>query len=267
MKKLLRLEIKQNLRKPPRVYVKSTDFKTTYGSFRVDETESFDGWNNLSTHQQIELKQFMQNIRAVYQYLTPSPANALTDFRFRLPLDFIDLLEKIEVICHGEQVELNVFDAMITSMIQQVKIAVTKLSGERKEKALELLDRANLAEYKKVDFSNQIKAVFSELQAVHNRSEKLHAKAKELFSKDKSYSPMAIKGMAEGETNPSKWLVACAIDVLIDERKEALKTMLSHDDLFMLWAKPLLNNDYSKESLLKRATPFTGLSPYISAKI
>ena len=33
MKKLLRLEIKQNLRRPPRVYVKSTDLKTIYAKY------------------------------------------------------------------------------------------------------------------------------------------------------------------------------------------------------------------------------------------
>ncbi len=143
---------------------------------------------------------------------------------------------------------------MITSIIQQMKIAISKLSGESKEQALELLDKANLAHYQKIDYSNQIKAIFSELQAVHNRSEKLHQKAINLFDKDKSYSPMAIKGMAQGETTPSKWLVSCAIDILIDERKESLESMLSADDLFMLWAKPLLQSTLSKENIFDRAT-------------
>ena len=249
MKKLLRLEIKQNLRRSPRVYVKSTDLKTIYGSFRIDTPDSFDGWDKLSIEQTIELKHFMQNITAVYQHLNPAPANTLTDFRFRLPHEFLDTLEQIEILCHEKQVDLNIFDSMITSMIQQMKIATSKLTGQAKEQALELLDRANLAEYKKIDFSAPIKAVFSELQAVVNRSEKLHQKAISLFNKDKSYSPLAIKGMAEGETTPSKWLVSCAIDILIEERKETLNSMLSIDDLFMLWVKPLIDNGYSKDKL------------------
>ena len=253
MKKQLRLEIKQNLRKPPRVYVKSTDLKTTYGSFHVDETEGFEGWGQLSTEQSIELKQFIQNVTAVYKYLKPSPANTLTDFRFRLPYEFMNTLEQIEIICHGENVDLNVFDSMITSMIQQIKIATSKLTGEAKEQVLELLDRANLAEYKKIDFSTQIKAVFSELQSVHNRSEKLHQKAIHLFDKDKSYSPLAIKGMAEGETTPSRWLVSCAIEILIEERLDIMNSMLSIDDIFMLWAKPLLDNSKSLDDVLIKA--------------
>ena len=69
MKKLLRLEIKQNLRIPPRVYVKSIDLKTIYGSFHVDAPDGFEGWGFLSAEQTIELKQFMQNVTAVYQHL------------------------------------------------------------------------------------------------------------------------------------------------------------------------------------------------------
>ena len=265
MKKLLRLEIKQNLRRPPRVYVKTTDLKTIYGSFHVDAPDGFDGWDRLSTEQTIELKQFMQNVTAVYQHLNPSPSNTLTDFRFRLPYEFLNTLEQIEIICHEEQVNLNIFDSMITSMIQQMKIATSKLTGHAKERALELLDKANLAEYKKIDFSTPIKAVFSELQAVHNRSEKLHQKALHLFNKDKSYSPLAIKGMGEGETTPSKWLVSCAIDILIEERKETLDSMLSIDDLFMLWVKPLLDNGHSKDKLLTQIHKIT--SPQLETKI
>lgn len=252
MKKLLRLEIKQNLRRPPRVYVKSADLKTSYGSFHVDNIEGFDGWGKLSVGQKVELKQFMQNVKAVYDHLAPSPANALTDFRFRLPYEFIELLENIEIICHENDVELNIFDSMITGIIQQLKIAVAKLSGDSKEQALELLNKANLAEYKKIDYSNQIQGVFSELQAIRDRSEKLHQKAINLFSKDKSYSPMAIKGMAQGETTPSKWLVACAIDILIDEHKETLESMLSEDDLFMLWVRPLLKGGHSQENVIRK---------------
>jgi hypothetical protein len=253
MKKQLRLEIKQNLRKPPRVYVKSTDLKTIYGSFHVDETGGFDGWEKLTPEQTVELKQFIQNVTAVYSYLKPSLAHSLADFRFRLPMEFIDTLEQLEMLCHQENVDINIFDAIIPSIIQQMKIATSKLTDTAKIKALALLDKAHIADFKKQDHSDQIKAVFSEFQAIYNRSEKLHQNALKLFNKDKSYSPRAIQGMAQGETLPSKWLVACAIDLLIDEKKEILISMLSSDDLFMLWAKPLMTANCKKEVILEKA--------------
>ena len=58
--------------------------------------------------------------------------------------------------------------------------------------------------------------------------------------------------MATGETTPAKWLVSCAIDLLIDERLPILKTMLSGNDMFMLWAKPLLDNGVNQETLIAK---------------
>ncbi len=253
MKKQLRLEIKQNLKKPPRVYVKSTDLKTTYGSFHVNAVGDFDSWDKLSTQQSVELRQFMQNVSAVYEHLKPSPTNMLTDFRFRLPVEFVELLEKLEIICFNENVDINIFESIIPIIVQQMKVATNKLDGDAKIQALELLTKANLAEYKKQDFRSQTQAIFAELQAVYNRSEKLHEKAVALFDKDKSYSPLAIKGMANGETTPAKWLIACAIDVLIDEQGDAVSKMLSHDDIYMLWAVPIFKAQNDKVHLLSQA--------------
>ena len=59
--------------------------------------------------------------------------------------------------------------------------------------------------------------------------------------------------MAEGETTPSKWLVSCAIDILMEERSAPLDSMLSSDNLFMLWAKPLLKEEFSKKALISKA--------------
>lgn len=252
MKKLLRFEVKQNLRRPSRIYVRSADDKSLYGSFRTDEPDLFDGWDSLTINQAIELKQFIQNIKAVNQHLNPSPTSTLLDLRFRLPYEFIDVLEQIEIICDQQKVELNIFEPMVSSMIQQIKIAVGKLSGSSKEQALTLLNQVNLAEYKRQDFSNQVKSIFSELQAVANRSEKLKDKAMALFDKDKSYSPMAIKSMAEGETTPSKWLVACAVEVLLDEKKDIVFKILTEDDVFMLWAKQLLVQRHEPEDIIKK---------------
>lgn len=252
MKKLLRFEIKQNLRKPSRVYVKSTDLKVMYGSFQMNDLDSFDGWDKLSINETIELKQFMQNITAVYQHVHPTPQNTLIDFRFRLPYEFMETLDQIEIICHQHNVDLNIFEPMIASIIQQMKIAVSKLSGQSKEQALTILDKANLAEYKKQDFTSQIQSVFAEILSIFNRSERLHTLAKELFKKDKSYSHLAIQSMAHGETIATKWLTACAIELLLNEKPQILFTMLTEDDVFMLWAKQLMDQGHKPKSIINK---------------
>lgn len=40
---------------------------------------------------------------------------------------------------------------------------------------------------------------------------------------------------------------------MLDEKKEILISMLSADDLFMLWAKPLMASNCKKEVILEKA--------------
>jgi len=256
MKKLLAFEIKQNLHRAARVYVKSPDLKVIYGSFNTDNTGAFEGWGKLTIEQTIELKQFIQNINAVNDHLNPTQNNVLTDFRFRLPVNIIHTLNELSALCFQEGIELNIYNSMVLNLVQQMKVATTKLSGDAKKRAFDLLEKAGIAEYKKQDYSSQTQAVFTELLNIHNKSEKLHEKAKLLFQKNKSYSPKSIESMASGESSPSKWLVACAIDLLIDQNINLLDT-LSEDDIFMLWAKQLIDGGSDRDDLLIKIQPMS----------
>lgn len=252
MKKLLRFEMKQNLRRPTRIYVKSSDLKTSYGYFHADNPSSFEGWNLLSEEQTTELSLFIQNIEAINALLGSDSSNKLMDFRFRLPIDFVETLHELTSIFNHQGIKYNFFEAALTGIIQQMKMATAQLDDYRKQDALTLMDKIGLASYKKLDLSSPVQAVFSELLAVHNKSEKLHKKALSLFDKDKSYSPNAIESMASGESQPAKWLAACAIDILIEERLHILEKCLNDNELFLLWAKPLLDNKFDRVFLLKK---------------
>ena len=59
--------------------------------------------------------------------------------------------------------------------------------------------------------------------------------------------------MAKGETIPSKWLVACAIEILMNEKPQIIQVILSDNDLFMLWAKQLLDQDHDINNVLNKA--------------
>lgn len=253
MKKLLRFEIKQNLRRPTRIYVKSQDQKIIYGYFHTDNPESFDGWEQLSQEQQVELQLFIQNIQAINTCLGKEASNKMIDFRFRLPLDFVETIHEISKLLAEDDIKINLFESALTGMIQQLKIGTAKLLDEKKNKALILLDKIGLAEYKKLDMTAQIQAVFSELISIRDRSKKLHEQALLLFEKNKSYSTNAIAGMAKGESIPSKWLVACAIEILRSEKPQILQVTLSDNDLFMLWAKQLLDQGHDVNNVLNKA--------------
>lgn len=250
--KTLLFNVKRNLKKPPKIYVLSPDKKITFGSFSSDNPVEFKEWNSLNLEQTVELKQYMQNMRALSNHFQSS-LNEQMDFRLRLPMSFIQCVNDISALAIKNDLELDIFEPMITSMIQQLKIILAKLPFEEKQHALALLNNIGLSEYKKIDFSNQIKAVFSELLLIHRKSEKLEIEAKRLFNKEKRITPKSLEDIANGHLDTSLWLVACAIEILVHEQPEVLKKTLSQDDLFMLWAKQLLDRGHGYENVLYKA--------------
>ena len=258
MKKLT-FEVRRNLNKTSKIYVKSADRREIYGSFSSDNPEAFDGWPKLNGDEAIELRHYMKNLNAVQKHLGIHLLDEQADYRLRLPLKFIDLIDKISAICEKNKLDFDIYEPMIVSIIQELKISSVKLEkGKGKEQVLDLLDKMELAEYKKMDYSRKIKSVFSELLSIKDKSEKLHEQAKKLFNKDKSYSPRAIEGMAIGETEPARWLVCCAISVIAEEKPHFLDKILLENDLFNLFAKPLIDNDQqSKLNFLMKKYNFS----------
>jgi len=237
----LSFEIKRNLKKSPRIHVKSSVTSAIYGSFLADKPDKFEGWKQMSKDEAIELKHYINNLNAVRDSIGIASLNEQSDYRLRLPISFTEAIDEISLLCDGR---LNIYEPMINAMIQATKIAIVKLKKEDKAKALSILDKLGLAEYKKLDYSCKIQAIFAEVLSIHNKSEKLHKESSALFDKNKSYSPKAIESMAAGESTPSRWLVSCAITLLFKEKPDIIKAMLSDDDVFMLFAKPLLDNKH-----------------------
>lgn len=238
------------MNKPPRVHVQSADKKTTYGSFQANNCDEFDSWNKLSQEETIELKHYMNNLRAIEHYFSTKALSEQKDFRIRLPGNFIDVIDEISKLCFEEQVNLNVYDVMISAAIGQLKIKTASLPDDKKQQALMLLNQLGLSENVKADVSLKIQAVFSELLSIHNKSEKLHQKARVLFNKDKSIAPKTIEEIAKGELSTSKWLVACAIEILLEEKPDIVLKILVDDDILFLWANPLLKNHRPIKELL-----------------
>ena len=253
MKHLI-FNVKRNLKKSPKIYVVSPDKKITYGSFSASNPSEFENWDALSTPQKIELTQYMHNMQAICNHLDTSGLNEQTDFRLRLPLSFIQCINEINTLAINTDVEMDLFDPIVVALIQQLKIVSTKLPTTEKELAFAALEKIGLSEYRKMDYSKQIQGIFYDLLAVHNKSEKLQLYAKELFNKDKVITPKSLEDIANGKLSTSKWLVACAIEILLQENPASLEKGLSVDDLFMLWVKPLEGSKCSKNELISKAT-------------
>lgn len=249
MKQLI-FEVKRNLRKPPRIYIRSAETAKNYGSFPANEPDKFEGWPMLDENETIEVQHYMANLNAVKYAMGAKALEEQSEYRLRLPIGLADTIDTISLLGNEQNLTLDIYTPMLTALIQELKITTAKFDKHTKSKALIALDKLGLAEYKKADHSTAIKAIFSELKGIYNKSEKLHQQAKALYNKDKSYAPAGIDAMANGEREPSKWLVSCAIAVLLEEKLEIIKNLITHDDFFVLFAKQLLDN-HRKEELIK----------------
>lgn len=247
--KKLSFAVKANMNKPPRIHVQSADKKTTYGAFQANDCSEFNSWEKLNQEETIELKQYMNNLNAIEHYFSTESLGEQKDFRIRLPGSFIKAISELSTICLEEGVNINVYDAMISAAIQHLKIKTASLTDEKKQRALSVLNQVGLSENSKPDVSVKIQAVFSELLSIHNKSEKLHQKAIKLFNKDKSIAPKTIEEISKGELSTSRWLVACAIEILLEEKPDILQKILSNEDILFLWGNPLLKNNVSVKEL------------------
>lgn len=250
--KTLLFNVKRNLKKAPKIYVLSQDKKITYGSFSSTNPDEFTGWDALAIEQIVELKQYMNNMRTLTNHFDTS-LNEQTDFRLRLPMSFIQCINDIHTLAVKNDLELDIFEPMITSIIQQLKIAAARLPFEEKQQALISLSKVGLADYKKINYSNQIQAIFTELLSINHKSEKLETEARRLFNKDKRITPKSLEDIAHGYLETSLWVVACAIEILLQEKPSSLINLLSVDDLYMLWAKQLLDRGYERCEVLNKA--------------
>lgn len=248
--KKLSFAVKTNMNKPPRIHVQSADKKITYGAFQANDCSEFMNWDQLSPEETIELKQYMNNLNAIEHYFSTKALSEQKDFRIRLPGSFIEAITEISLLCMEEEINLNVYDAMISAAIQQLKIKTASLSDEKKQRALMVLQQIGLSENKKPDVSLKVQAVFSELLSVYNKVEKLHQKSLSLFGKDKSIAPLTIEEIAKGRLSSPRWQVACAVDILLEEKPDVIQKLLSNEDILFLWANPLLKNQVPINELL-----------------
>ena len=244
---LLNVQIKRNQFKAPRIFISSATTKKLFGSFSADNPKTFKDWDKLTIAEACELKHIMDNFEAIKEYLgSDALLEVLSNIRLVLPMHLIKIIEHISLLVQEAETGLNLYEGMILAIIQNLKGTVAKLPFAQKKEALRLLDTLGLAEYKKKDYSDEVKAIFSELLSIFNKSEKLNTTTVALFGKSKSFSHLTFEALAQGENPPSKWIIACAIDVLLSEKLQVVLKMLSVDDIVTLWAKPLLSNNQSE---------------------
>ena len=142
--KLLSFEVKLNLKKAPRIHVRSSACNQIYGSFPANEPDKFEGRNKMNLQENNELNLYTSNLNAIKEHLGLNFLNELTDYRLRLPASLIDIIDKTNMICAQESVELDIYPSIIKSIVEALKAAVANLDGKNREEAINLLQKVGL---------------------------------------------------------------------------------------------------------------------------
>jgi sRNA-binding carbon storage regulator CsrA len=159
------------------------------------------------------------------------------------------------LIRNNQKIRITPF---LTPEAGNIKLGIDAPSGvsvnreeiyKKKKARCELEESCNSS----MDYPQKVQALFSELVLITHKSEKLEQAAKELFERVKIITAKTLACIATGEKSTTAWIVTCAIDVLIREKPQSIKLLLSSDELHRLWSKPLLKQGIDKTILLKTA--------------
>lgn len=233
-----------NLAKAPRVSVHNASTLKKYGAFSADNPEDFDGWQNLNEAERVEFCQYMQNLKSVTTHFGKPALNQIARLTLLLPSPVLEVIDNFHKLCEKEGVNFDLPGVLVNSVVQSLKAATPQLYGDAKMAALKELEKIGLAQYTKLDFDVQIRAIFSELLTVPDGVIHLESTTQTLFGKKKRISATMLKKIASGEEKTSKWLCSCVIQVLHEQKPKSLDGLLSEQELFSLWLKPLIDNGH-----------------------
>lgn len=246
---------------PPRYAVFSMENKSNrYGMIDPCDPYKFDGWEHCKDDEErFEIKQFQQIFDGLNKNLQEPDLYHLDDVRLKLPENVIKAMVKLNTLAEKNDMEFNFSQTIISNIVNLARTLAHKMPDKDKSEALQILNYAGIGTINKNKsfsriYADKIKAIFSELNHVHNKIERLQMIAQRLFEKDKKYSIALLDSFASGEASPNRWMIACAITVIAmtPNGSEIIENKLniSPDEFIALWVEPLLHKSEPQGNVL-----------------
>ncbi|KTD15885.1 hypothetical protein [Legionella israelensis] len=192
--------------------------------------------NPFSEAECFEIEWFDEMVKFFLERMN-SDATELERYRLFLPEKLYQAMFKLSQACREHGVDYRPVDSMLKSIINKIRTTEKKLY-EKTSIELDVLSDINYQE--KSDVSEQLKGhamkifkVLIEQPDFYNRFNEL---AQTVYHKSLNIKPGHLKGYAQGHTMPSKWIFACAIDVISTNTSPV--SIIDENALFDLWVKP-----------------------------
>lgn len=247
MKESLQITLRKNRRSEDLIQIARKQKKdNVIHSFQqsspaLPEDELFD-------HQELfEIQWFDQMVKFFIEHMQAN-ATDLERYRLFMPEALYDAMVKLSIVCDEHGVDYRPMDSMLKSIINKIKVTEKKLF-EKTGVTSDVLADINYIETEASPEKEMQEAavIFNRLLTIPDFFEEFQAIAKETYKKDSSVTIGHIKGYAKGHTLPSKWVYACAIDVI--GKYDNPLTLIDEDSLLHLWVKPGLRAGKKPESI------------------
>lgn len=258
MKETLQIAIRNNRRSEDSIQItrKVKDVKRSYSYGQSElpqpETELF------TDVEQFEISWFDQMVKFFHEHQNTN-ATDLERYRLFLPENFYQALFDLHIKCQQHNIDYKPVDSILKSIVNKIKVTEKKLY-EKTGIISNVLAEINFQEIADSpdNTNNSTLLLFKTLIEVpdfYNQFSQISIKE---YNKKSTVKIGHFKGYAQGHALPSKWICACAIDVIAKHASPF--NMFNADQLMDLWIKPKIRAGFEFPDFLRqlndaKATP------------
>ena len=212
-------------------YVHSVATKALLAKFDTDTqtAKEVEGYDDLSAEAQLELHNYIQNVRFFTELGLPAKLNR--DSRFLLPEPLQQQLPKIFERANANGIPFNPVKAALNGMMNHIKTTVKHINEHEDCTLLTDIGLDSTASHSdaKAEKAKEVrkvtKKIFTALLDVKAYSTQYHQVANAYFDKDTAVNKTTLTYYAKGKTKPSQWSVSIALILLLGDNHPVLEKL------------------------------------------
>lgn len=250
MKETLQITLRKNRRSEDLIQIarktKGENISYSYGQSNPPLPEE----TIFSEAELFEISWFDQMVKFFHEHQN-ADATDLERYRLFLPENFYQAIYELHKKCQEHQIDYRPIDSLLKSIINKITVTEKKLY-EKTGITSNVLKDINFKELSENsdNLNSSILLLFKKLIELPEFYSQFNQIATIEYKKNPSIKIGHFKGYAQGHTLPSKWICACAIDVIT--KSESPFNIFNPEELINLWIKPKLRSGFEFSHLLSR---------------
>lgn len=178
-------------------------------------------------------------------------ATDLERYRLFLPENFYNAIYELHKKCQEHKIDYKPVDSLLKSVINKIKATEKRLYEKTgiMSNVLKDIKFKDLAENSSSHNTSTI-SLFKKFIETPDFYNKFKIIATKEYRKNLNIKIGHFKGYAQGHALPSKWICACAIDVIA--HSESPLNILNLEEILDLWVKPKLRSGFELSQLILR---------------